>query len=253
MARRLGPAGTRLPVGGRLENQPLDSLERPVLLDQRGGQIVEHLGMGRRIAPQAKIARRVDQRVFEVVHPNPIDDHPGRERIVAAGDRPGQFQPSAAVLERLPIVACEHRQKLPGHFRDPGCRSCRAQKCAARLAAGHRPASSRRPAPRARRCWPARRTANSSRPWESGRTCDRGSGRRSRSGPSCRGDSTSNRSSMMSCMIVEKPPADGQKTHRLERGTASFVEQAVGGDLLDEKLVVGQVLVQRRTTQSRYL
>ena len=55
--------------------------------------------MGRRLAPQAEIARSRDQRTAEMVHPDPVDESTGRQRVLAAGDGPRQLQPAAAVLK----------------------------------------------------------------------------------------------------------------------------------------------------------
>ena len=207
--------------------------------------------MRRRLAAQAKIAGRPHQRVLEIVQPDPIDDHARRERIVAAGDRAGQFQPAAARTERLAVFAGQHAQKLPRHALALIARDCRGRTRAARRAARHRPASSRRPARPARPSWPARRTANSS-PWsESGRTCDRGSGHTSRSAPSCRASSTSIRSSMMSCGLFRNRRPTVKKTHRGQLAICDRVASRSAAICSNQKLVVRQVGVERCTTQSR--
>ena len=58
----LGPIDAGLLIGGRVQNQPVQVLERPVVLDQRSGQVVEQLRMGGRLAAQAEIAGRSHQR-----------------------------------------------------------------------------------------------------------------------------------------------------------------------------------------------
>lgn len=67
------------------------------------GQVVEKLGVSRRLAPQAKVTRGRDQGVTEVVHPNPVHQSAGRERVIVAGDRPRELEPAATVSKRFPI------------------------------------------------------------------------------------------------------------------------------------------------------
>ena len=70
---------------------------------RRRGQIVEQLGMRRRLAAQAKIARRADQPGAEMLCPYTVDQHAGRQRIVGRHDSLGQLQSTAAVAKRLSI------------------------------------------------------------------------------------------------------------------------------------------------------
>ena len=60
--------------------------------------------MGRRVAAGAEVAGRADDPLAEVPEPDAVDHHPRRQRVVAAGDRPGQLQPAAAVGERLGLA-----------------------------------------------------------------------------------------------------------------------------------------------------
>ena len=53
--------------------------------------------MRRRIAADAEVAGRADERRIEVVHPEAVDDDAGGERVVIGDDRLGQFQPAAAL------------------------------------------------------------------------------------------------------------------------------------------------------------
>ena len=55
--------------------------------------------MGRLFAEHAKIARRADQRLAEVVLPNAVDDDAHRQRIGRIGDRVCQLTAAAPVFE----------------------------------------------------------------------------------------------------------------------------------------------------------
>ena len=59
--------------------------------------------MRRRFASHPEVARRRDQGCAAVVHPDAIDEGAGRQWVVAAGDGVGQFEPAAAVAERLSV------------------------------------------------------------------------------------------------------------------------------------------------------
>ena len=100
---------------------------------------------------------------------------------------------------------------------------------ARRLASRHRPTGRGSMAARSDlRNWQTRRTASNNRRSEWGRTCDRGSGRTSRSSPTAPRVTTSMRSSIMSCLLpvncrpsVKKPSAasgdDRRPTPRIRR------------------------------------
>ena len=80
----------------------MQTLERPVQAlvgvgHERRGQPIEQLGMRRLFAQLAEVARRAHQCLAEVPQPDAIDEHTGRERIVAAGHGVGQVEPAAAV------------------------------------------------------------------------------------------------------------------------------------------------------------
>ena len=69
--------------------------------------------MGWRVAAQAEVAGCSHQALAEVVHPDAVDHDARGQRVVLAGDGPGQFQPAAALAERLPLVAGQHLQVTP--------------------------------------------------------------------------------------------------------------------------------------------
>ena len=69
-------------------------IDQPDAMNRRR-QMVEQFGMRGPLAQQAEIAGRADDAAAEMVLPDAVDDHAGRQRVVAAGDGPGQFEPSA--------------------------------------------------------------------------------------------------------------------------------------------------------------
>ena len=112
----VGPHGARLLPGGRKHDAALQSLDRPAVGHELGREMIEQFGMARRFAAHAEVARRGHQTRAEVVLPDPIDDHAGRERVLWARDRAGEFQPAAAERERLASVHLgEHLQEAARH------------------------------------------------------------------------------------------------------------------------------------------
>src|SRR5437016_5166331 len=67
------------------------------------------------VAADAKVARRLYNRTAEMVQPNTIDPHTGRQRILAIDNSLSQVKPAAAVLERLPVFAGDDRGELAWH------------------------------------------------------------------------------------------------------------------------------------------
>ena len=93
----------------------MQGLERPALLHEPGGQVVEQLRVRGRGAAGAEVAGGRDQRLAEVVHPDAVDDDPAGQRVVGGGDGPGQVEPSAAVGEGRRMVAGQDAEELAGH------------------------------------------------------------------------------------------------------------------------------------------
>ena len=79
--RRPSERSARLAVGVAQHDQPVDRLEPPAALDERRRQPVEQLGMAGAVALGAEVVDRLDQPRAEVVLPEPVDDHPGRQRM----------------------------------------------------------------------------------------------------------------------------------------------------------------------------
>src|SRR5262245_46416013 len=88
-------------------------LGAPAVSDEARGEIVEQFRMRRRIAAQAKVARRPHQSRAKMVEPNAIDPHPRGKRIVGSRDRLSHFEPAAPLDEWFALVAFDNRQELP--------------------------------------------------------------------------------------------------------------------------------------------
>ena len=56
--------------------------EAPAVRDEAAREPVEQLGMRRRLAELAEVARRADEPAPEMVLPDAVDDHAGGERIL---------------------------------------------------------------------------------------------------------------------------------------------------------------------------
>ena len=111
------PRGARLSVGAARHDEPVQPLQPPPVggarrIDQLTGQPVEELGMTRSTTVDAEVARRVHEARAEVVVPEPIHDHAGRERVRRRGD-PGGNRPAPVALRgvgREPPRRAELRQ-----------------------------------------------------------------------------------------------------------------------------------------------
>ena len=68
----------------------MDRLEPPAVLDERRRQPVEQFGMAGAVALGAEVVDRLHQPGAEVVLPEPVDDHPGRQRMLGRGQPAGQ-------------------------------------------------------------------------------------------------------------------------------------------------------------------
>ncbi len=65
--------------------------------DESGREPVEQLGMARRFAAEPEVGRRRDDSPAEVVLPDPVDHHAGRQRIVGSRQPVRQLEPAARV------------------------------------------------------------------------------------------------------------------------------------------------------------
>ena len=99
-------------VGIGKENQTMQLFDGPAIFHEPPGEVIEQFGMAGGIAADAKIAGAWSERLAEVMHPQTIDEYTSRQRIVLAGDRLGQLQPAASLLEGLPLIAGQRFEEL---------------------------------------------------------------------------------------------------------------------------------------------
>ena len=83
----------------------------PAFADKAVGKIIEQFRMRGPVALRAEVAGRADQSVPEMLLPDAIDDHPGSERIVGAGDGFSEFETLLAAVEALRFRGREDSQK----------------------------------------------------------------------------------------------------------------------------------------------
>lgn len=81
--------------------------------DELAREPIQQFGVARRVGPQAKITRRCDEPLAEVMHPNAVHPHAHRERVGRIDNRSGHFDPATAVGEGPPIVSGDNFQELP--------------------------------------------------------------------------------------------------------------------------------------------
>ena len=90
-------------IGSGRDDQPLDVLDAPAAGDKLSGQPVEQFGVAWRASELAEVARVWGEAAAEVPLPEPVDEHPGRERVFGIGDPAGECGATAggaAVLRR---------------------------------------------------------------------------------------------------------------------------------------------------------
>src|SRR5215468_2588402 len=75
-------------------------------------QVIQQFGVRRRVAARAEIARRTDQTLAEMTHPDSIHQYARGQRIVFARDSLREFKPAAPLREAPAIFAGENLQKL---------------------------------------------------------------------------------------------------------------------------------------------
>src|SRR5438270_11159401 len=89
---------------------------RPALLHETAGQVIEQLRMSRRVTKLAEVTWSVDNASAKMMLPNPVDHHPGRQRVVGSSDGLGQFQPPTTFLKRGLLTGAKNCQELPRRF-----------------------------------------------------------------------------------------------------------------------------------------
>src|SRR4051812_25394435 len=71
-----------------------------------------------RIAAKPKITRRANQAEAEVMHPDTVDNHSGRQRIPGIDNRLRQFESAASLMKQLVVTSADARQE-PSRRRRP--------------------------------------------------------------------------------------------------------------------------------------
>ena len=105
---RLSPQATRDDLAVKPSQAPL------AVFDKASRQIVEQFRMARSLASQAQISRRADESAAYVVHPDPVDDHAGCQRIFWSDNGASQIQPSAGF--RVDRLAAQHHRHPASHL-----------------------------------------------------------------------------------------------------------------------------------------
>src|SRR5207249_9076303 len=78
------------------EDEPMQFLDRPAVIDEPACEPVEELRMRGLLAHDSEVAGCADQSFPEVMLPDAVHDDARGERIVRAGEPPGQRQPAQA-------------------------------------------------------------------------------------------------------------------------------------------------------------
>ena len=77
----------------------MKGFDRPSLFDELDGQVFEQFGMGWGFSKFPEVIRGTDESATEMVVPDPIDHHAGRQWVFVRGDGIGKFQSTASLGE----------------------------------------------------------------------------------------------------------------------------------------------------------
>ena len=102
-------------------------LDIPAAVDELGGQPIEQLRMRRRGPLRAKILGRLHDSLAEHQHPQPIDEHPGHQRIIAIDEPLGQIQAIRPAVCRPPAAA-RRSERRASRYRPSRHANCRAAR-----------------------------------------------------------------------------------------------------------------------------
>ena len=124
-----GPRLAPLLIGAREHDPPVQCLDRPAGGDEFAGQIVEQLGMGRRVAAQAEVAGRADQSLAEMPQPDAVDEHAAVRGFLGRRSpgpaRAGRSLSETAVRSRLESTLRNRRGTAgPGRPGLPRMKTC---------------------------------------------------------------------------------------------------------------------------------
>src|SRR5437868_2556286 len=74
----------------------MEPAQRPAIFDESRSKIVQQFWMRGTVALEAEIAWRLHNPPSEMLFPDPVDNHPGRQRGSFGDDCFGQIDPAAA-------------------------------------------------------------------------------------------------------------------------------------------------------------
>ena len=128
-------------IGPAQDDRPHQLLDRPAVADEPGRQVVEQLGVRRRVAGDAEVVDARDQPLAEQVLPDAVDHHARRERVLrrwsataASSSRPlccGLTFGGAGDVERRSGSRAARSGRASRPRRGCGSR-CRRPSCASR-------------------------------------------------------------------------------------------------------------------------
>ena len=107
----------RLAVGRARDDQPVHRLQAPAARDELGRQPVEQLRVRGFVAHRAEVAGGADEAPAEVVLPEPVDHHAGRQRMVGPDQPIGQRRAPAGRLRTTRRTASDHSSRGPPESR----------------------------------------------------------------------------------------------------------------------------------------
>ena len=115
----------------------MQALDRPAAGDEFRRQPVEQLGVAGRLASDAEVGRRRHDSPAEMVLPDPVGHHPGRQRVIRMRQPIGELESTACCgpdgARGSPPPGTEIAARRAARRR-PGCRGRRAAEAARRPA-----------------------------------------------------------------------------------------------------------------------
>ena len=93
----------------------MQPLQRPAVLLEARGEVIEKLGMRRLLSLRPEIARRVHQSAAKMLLPDAIHEDPRRQRTGIGDNCLRKFAAAATVLESSAGIFRQHRQESPRH------------------------------------------------------------------------------------------------------------------------------------------
>ena len=116
----LSAALGRLAIRRRGHDQPVQRLEPPAARHELARQPVEQLGMRRRLAQPAEVARCGHEPLAEMILPDPVDDHPRAQADCRPGRASAPGPAAARSSQARPPRARSWRVRVEGPRGSPG-------------------------------------------------------------------------------------------------------------------------------------